>query len=514
MTEYFKDWTAFHARMNPDATILREDETGRHFTYGTFVDRVGRLAAGLRACGVAPGDRVATLMLNSTDTFEIMFAAPRLHALFLPMNWRLAIPELTEIVGQAQPRILIYSTEFSAQAQALAAAFPGLRLIQADRGAPSEYETLATTGPMLPVPEDLDWNTTWTIIYTSGTTGKPKGALITYKMAFFNNTHASWMARLSAQSVCASFLPTFHIGGLNAFPNPVLYNGGSVIVMPRFDAARLLELMTNPALGGNRSWGVPTTFSFMAELPDFADARFNDDCVMGTGGAPMPVSLLETYQAKGVTLLQGWGMTETCSTGSILTEDRLVERIGSVGKPIISLQTRLVTKDGRDAEQGEVGEIWVKGPNVTPGYWNNPAADAANFEDGWFKTGDAMRQDEDGFLYMVDRWKDMYISGGENVYPAEVENVLCALPQVSQAAVIGIPDPRWGETGCAFLTLKAGAKIDEAEVIAYCNTRLARYKLPRRVVVIDEMPLNATGKMQKLVLAEMYQRDVATRSLE
>jgi len=507
MTEFFRDWTEFHARMNPAAIALREDETGRVFTYGEFVRRAGRVATGLREMGIGTGDRVATLMLNSTDTFEIMFAVPRLRALFLPMNWRLAVPELTEIVAQAKPTVLIYSAEFSQQAEALHRSFPALRLLRADRGAPSEYETLATTGTPTPVPEDIDWNSPWTIIYTSGTTGKPKGALITYKMVFFNNTHTSWMARLSTASVCASFLPTFHIGGLNAFPNPVLYSGGSVIVMPRYDAARLLDLLTNPELGANRSWGVPTTFSFMSELPQFVEAQFNLDCVMGTGGAPMPIALLEIYQAKGVTLLQGWGMTETCTTGSILTEDRLVERIGSVGKPILNLKTRLVTKSGRDAQQGEVGEMWVKGPTVTPGYWNNPAADAANFEDGWFKTGDAMRQDPEGFLYMVDRWKDMYISGGENVYPAEVENVLCALPQVSQAAVIGIPDNRWGETGCAFVTLKAGDTIDEAAILAHCNGRLARYKLPRRVIILDEMPLNATGKIQKLVLSEIYRRD-------
>jgi len=504
MSECYDDLIAFHARMTPNANALIDDFSGRVLTFADMDRRIGRLAAGLSELGARPGDRVATLIFNSSDAFELMFAMPRLRAIFLPLNWRLAVPELQAIVAQARPRILVYAVQMEAAALALREVLPDLILIRTSPGEHSDYEALAEGSGSLGPAADIDWNDTWTIIYTSGTTGGPKGVLITYKMIYFNNVHTAWLCRLSPSCVCASILPNFHIGGLTALPVPVLFSGGSLIVMRKFDAGRMLEMFTNTAIGANRTWGVPTNFAFMADLPAFAGATFNADTVMGVGGAPMPIPLLDVYQKKGVTLLQGYGMTEATGTITILTQDKLVDKIGSVGKPVLDMQTRLVTAAGREPEVGEVGEVWIKGPTVTPGYWANPELTARAKQDGWLRTGDAMMRDDEGFLWLVDRWKDMYISGGENVYPAEVENTIFAMPEVRQVAVIGIPDRRWGETGCAYVCLQPGATLSAEAVIAYCDTRLARYKLPKRVIFIDDMPLNATGKMQKDVLRKMY----------
>jgi len=513
MSECYDDLIAFHARMTPSANALIDDSSGRVLTFEDVDRRIGRLAAGLAALGVEPGDRVAALMFNSSDAFELQFTVPRLRAIFVPLNWRLAIPELQEIVGQAKPKVLIYSPEMEAHAMALRHNLPSLVLIRTESGAPSEYESLANGVNWLGPAPDIDWHDTWTIIYTSGTTGGPKGVMLTYKMIYFNNVHTAWLCRLTPSCVCASILPNFHIGGLTALPVPVLFSGGSIIVMRKFEAERMLEMFSNPDIGANRTWGVPTNFAFMAELPAFAKATFNHDTVMGVGGAPMPLALLEIYQKKKVTLLQGYGMTEATGTISVLTEDKLVEKKGSVGKPVMDVQIRLVTAEGREPSTGEVGEIWIKGPTVTPGYWANPDITSAAKQDGWLKTGDAMRCDADGYLYLIDRWKDMYISGGENVYPAEVENVIFAMPEVRQVAVIGVPDERWGETGCAYVCLHAGIIMEEQTVIAYCAQRLARYKLPKRVIFIEDMPLNATGKMQKNMLREVYAASLAASSI-
>jgi fatty-acyl-CoA synthase len=335
------------------------------------------------------------------------------------------------------------------------------------------------------------------IMYTSGTTGHPKGAIITYGMTFWNCVNVGVPARVSCDSVALTVAPLFHTGGLNLFANPCFHAGGTVLVMRSFDPGQTLDLISDPAVGITHFWGVPAHYLFMLQHERFAKADFSRLIGACMGGAPAPLSLLEAWAKRGVALQQGYGMTETSPTTLVIDGEQAIRKIGSAGLPVLHTEVRLVTAEGRDANPGEIGEIWTRGPNVTPGYWNRPEADASSFTDGWLHTGDAARQDGDGFYYIVDRWKDMYISGGENVYPAEVENAIYELPGVAEVAVIGIPNEHLGEVGRAFIVPKPGAELTAEAVICHCRAQIAKYKVPAEFMFIDQLPRTATGKVLK-----------------
>jgi fatty-acyl-CoA synthase len=335
-----------------------------------------------------------------------------------------------------------------------------------------------------------------TIMYTSGTTGNPKGAMITHGMNVWHCVNMGPAAGVGSDSVHLTAIPLFHTGGLNVFSNPVLHAGGTVLIMQAFDAAEVLRVIGDPELGVTHFFAVPAPYQFMEQHPDFANTDLSRLRVVCVGGAPSPLPLMEAWAARGVLMMQGFGMTETMACIFLDSRDAM-RKIGSTGKPLMHSDMRVARADGSACVPEEIGELWVTGPNVTPGYWNRPEATASSFEGEWFKTGDAARMDREGFVYIVDRWKDMYISGGENVYPAEVENVLYQLPQIAEAAVVGVPDERWGEVGVAVLALRPGAQLDRGVVIAHCSSRLAKFKVPRDVAIVDALPRNATGKVLK-----------------
>jgi fatty-acyl-CoA synthase len=341
-------------------------------------------------------------------------------------------------------------------------------------------------------------------MYTSGTTGQPKGAIITHGMTFWNCVNLGAPAYITPSSVLLTVLPLFHTGGLNCYTNPVLHAGGTVLIMRAFDPGLALKLISDPAVGINLFFGVPSIYQFMARHPAFAASDLSRLVIGGVGGAPMPVPLLHAWEARGVALQQGYGMTETSPAVLVLDREDAVRKAGSSGKPVLHTEVRVVHPDGRDATIGELGELWVRGPNVTPGYWNRPDANQSSFTDDWLHTGDATRVDEEGFYYIVDRWKDMYISGGENVYPAEVENVLHQLDAIAEAAVIGMPDAQWGEVGMAIVAVKPGQSISEAGIFAHCAANLARFKCPRVIRFVDALPRNATGKIHKPTLRKNF----------
>ena len=284
----------------------------------------------------------------------------------------------------------------------------------------------------------------------------------------------------------------------------MLHAGGTVAIMRAFDPGMALKLIGDTASGINIFFGVPAIYQFMAQHPAFAETDFTRIVIGGVGGAPMPVPLLKIWEARGVALQQGYGMTETSPAVLALDREDAAAKAGSAGKPVLHTQVRIVSPDGVDVAPGELGELWVKGPNITPGYWNRPEANQSSFTDGWLHTGDATRMDEDGFYYIVDRWKDMYISGGENVYPAEVENVLYQLPAIAEAAVIGVADATWGETGLAIVALKPQHSLKDADIVAHCRANLARFKCPQRIVFVEALPRNATGKVHKPTLRATY----------
>ena len=509
MAVRYYDWIAHFGRRTPNKTAAIDLASGRRFTYAEFDARISRLATHLRdQLKIARGDRVAVLALNNTDTLEVQFACGRLGAVFLPLNTRLTVPELHYIVGDAAPKAMVHDADLAETALAVGK----LCNIEAALllGPEGSYEAAIASSKPLDRIEQVTLDDISTIMYTSGTTGQPKGAIITHGMTFWNCVNLGGPAYITPSSVLLTVLPLFHTGGLNCYTNPVLHSGGTVLIMRAFDPGTALKLISDASYGINSFFGVPSIYQFMAQHPLFETADFSRLIIGGVGGAPMPVPLLNVWERRGVALQQGYGMTETSPAVLALDREDAVRKAGSSGKPVLHTEVRIVRPDGRDAAVGELGELWVKGPNVTPGYWNRPEANRTSFTDGWLHTGDATRVDEDGFYYIVDRWKDMYISGGENVYPAEVENVLHQIAGIAEAAVIGVPDPQWGEVGMAIVAAKPDHSLTEAAIHAHCAANLARFKCPRLIRFVDALPRNATGKIHKPTLRKNFSIAAAT----
>ena len=503
------DWIAHFGRRTPDKIAVVDLGSGRRLSYAQFDARIARLATHLREkLAIKRGDRVAVLALNTTDTLEVQFACGRLGAVFLPLNTRLTVPELHYIVGDAAPSLMIHDTELADTALSVARLCKVASTLSLGPG--GTYEAAIAAAKPLSACEIVTLDDISTIMYTSGTTGQTKGAIITHGMTFWNCVNLGGPAYISPSSVLLTVLPLFHTGGLNCYTNPVLHAGGTVLIMRAFDPGAALALISDPAYGINAFFGVPSIYQFMAQHPAFADSDFSRLVIGGVGGAPMPVPLLKVWEARGVALQQGYGMTETSPAVLTLDREDAARKAGSSGKPVLHTEVRIVRPDGTDAASGELGELWVKGPNVTPGYWNRPDANASSFTDGWLHTGDAARVDADGFYYIVDRWKDMYISGGENVYPAEVENVLHQLAAIAEAAVIGVPSEQWGEVGMAIVAVKPGHSLAEAEIHAHCAANLARFKCPRLIRFVEALPRNATGKIHKPTLRKNFTSPDAT----
>jgi fatty-acyl-CoA synthase len=499
-TPPYYDWISHHAGRRPRQLAINDLQTGRKFTYADLDRRTNRLAGALARRGVGKGDRVALLAPNCAEYFELQFACGRLGAIMLPLNWRLTVPELEYILGDATPMLLIHDRSFADQARALSKS-----LLEIDPERPDcSYERALAEAPEPPAPRALTHDDVGMIMYTSGTTGHPKGAIITHGMVFWNAVNLGIPALISPQTVQIVILPLFHTGGLNCYANPVLHAGGTILIMRAFEPGLALDYISDPALGVTHFFGVPAPYQFMMQHPKFQGADLSRLRISGVGGAPCALAILEGWQARGVALVQGWGMTETSPAGTMLDATDAIRKVGSAGKAMMHTAIRIVDDAGKDVAKGGIGELLIKGPNITPGYWNKPEATRAAFTDGWLHTGDAARMDDEGFVYIVDRWKDMYISGGENVYPAEVENVIFQLPQVADAAIIGVPNDRWGEVGMAIIVRKAGQALEEGDVIRHCLGRLAKFKVPQSVVFVDVLPRNATGKVLKRELRTQF----------
>jgi fatty-acyl-CoA synthase len=509
------DWIAFHADRTPEKLAMVDQATGRRFTYGEFNDRAARLAAYLRdEWDIKPGDRVAILAKNSTDYFEVQFACIKAGAMLLPLNWRLAAPELLFILNDAAPKGLLYDAEFADRIPGLAAS-PLQRYLRLDFGAPPTdrnpaYEDAITgTTARAEMNPQTTHDTPMMIMYTAGTTGHPKGVIITHGMMLWNAVNITTPTGLNCDSTHYVVLPTFHIGGLNLYANPLLHLGGSNIVARNFEPALALRTLSDPEQGVTHFFGVPSIYLFLSQHPDFDKADLSRIRSWGCGGAPMPVSVLEQYARRGIIIQLGFGMTETSPTVFLIDKRRALAKPTSVGKPLQHTRVRVVDDNLRDLPPGQIGEVVISGPNITPGYWQRPDANESSFsldEHGnrWLHSGDAGTIDEEGCIYIVDRYKDMYISGGENVYPAEVEQVIYQLAGIAEAAVIGVPDERWGECGKAIVVLKPGAALAADAIIDHCAKNLAKFKVPKTVEFIDALPRNAAGKVLKRELRAKF----------
>ncbi len=507
------DWIAHHRDNRADKEAVRDLGTGRSFTYGELDARVDAMASYFASLGVGRGDRVAVLAHNGVEYFDVQFACARTGAICVLLNWRLTVNELEYILNDSSPKLLVHDTEFVASAGELQRRCGIATTLEIAGGTPdSPYEQALAAAADGPIDRaTLTHDDVLTIMYTSGTTGLPKGAMITHGMNFWNCVNLGIPAGVGLETVHLNVLPLFHTGGLNCYSNPVLHAGGTVVLVRQFDPGEALALIGDPDQGITHFFAVPAPYQFMMQHPDFATTDLSRLRIAGVGGAPCALTIMETWMDRGVLLSQGFGMTETSPAAIFLDPGDALRKIGSTGKALMHTEFRIVNDDGGDCGPDEVGELWVAGPHITPGYWNKPEATESAFEGRWLKTGDAARMDDEGFVFIVDRWKDMYISGGENVYPAEVENVLYQIAGVAEAAVIGVPNDRWGEVGLAVLALQPGAEVDRQQVQEHCAERLAKFKVPADIAIVEALPRNATGKVLKRELRNRFVSDDAPK---
>jgi fatty-acyl-CoA synthase len=493
------DWIGFHAANTPESVATIELPSRRTQTYGQLHDRIGRVADWLKSLGVERGDRVGVLALNSADTMDIIFATWRIGAVHLALNFRLTASELDFIIGNAEPSVLIYDRELESTVHELTVAVEHV-VETAGTGEASEFEAaIADRQPVLQMVE-LEPEDQCMLMYSSGTTGLPKGVIITHGMMLWAQYNASSSMHCSSDMVSLAVMPLFHIGGLQVFTCPALFYGGVAVIARTFDPGMTLDAFNDPDLGITHFLGVPAIFNALRDHPKNRDTDFSRLEVCIAGAEAVPEALVRWWYERGVVIREGYGMTENVASCVALGAHDVPRKIGAAGKPLRHIQIKVMKEDGSEASSGESGEIWCRGPVVTPGYWRRPDANEEVFVDGWLRTGDIGSMDEEGYLYIEDRLKDMYISGGENVYPAEIENVLYELEAIREVAVIGVPDERWGETGCAVVVLQDDVELAPEAILHHCRDKLARFKHPNHVVFVEALPRNATGKVLKFEL--------------
>lgn len=505
MVDVSTDWVRLNARRYPTAPALRNVETGERYTWSELDERVGRLAGVFAGLGIGSGDRVLLLAEGDTRTFEVQFACMRLGAIMVPLNWRLALPELIELAGDAEPSVVIHDDVWRAHATEISRAVgaPAALSWRCDDPSTDYEKCLASASPVEPR-DDLPLDLPTHILHTSGTTGMPKGAITSQKSLTWQTFNTAADAGMTGPGcVHLNPMPLFHAGGLTTVSAPMLLTGGCVATMRRFVPDQIADLLGDPNQRITHFTAPPVMWLMLSEQAayeqgDFSSLRF----AQVAGGVPSR-ELLDRWNAKGVLLRQAYGGTELGPAVTTMPADEVYNRPASCGRAVPFTHVRIVDADGRDVTGTEVGEVWIKGPSVTPGYWRRDAATDGAFVDGYFRTGDAAWRDEDGFYYLVDRYKDMYKSGGENVAPAEVERVLATHPDVVDVAVIGVPDPKWGEVGKAFVVVRQSATLTLEDLREHCAKSIARYKAPYHLVVVADLPRNTTGKVVKANLRKL-----------
>jgi fatty-acyl-CoA synthase len=488
------DLLAKRAALSGERIAFEDAATGETLSYAALDARAGRAASLLAARGVGKGDRVAILTRNRIEFFELLFGCARLGAILVPLNWRMPPAELDGLIADAAPALLFHGSAEAGAATALANPLPTVNF-------DSDYAAARDAAPVGRWRSLWPSVATWYLIYTSGTTGRPKGVIYTYRMAVANYVNIGGGIDLASTDTTLTFLPNFHTAGINLHALPTLIAGGRVILMDGYDGEVMVSLLEARRL--DTLFAVPTVYQSLLDHPRFAAAPLDHVRHWGCGGAPLPDALAARYRDLGVRVCNGMGMTETGPTAFLVDAADAWERLGSVGKPQLLCSARIVDEADRELPDGTVGDLQFSGPGVTPGYWRDEEATRAAFTlDGWLRSGDLARRDADGFYWIAGRRKEMFISGGENVYPAEVENVLSAHPDVVDVAVLAEADPKWGEVGRAVIQLAPdGGRPDCAALDAFCRERLAPYKVPRRFDFVAEFPRTSAGKIQKHLLA-------------
>lgn len=507
-------WPARRAQLTPDAVAFSFE--GTDTTFAQVEHRVAALANALLARGVLPGSRIAYMGGNHPALLECLFAAGRIGAITVLINARLSRHETHYILQDCGASVLLLGAEQLEQfgyiecndvpeLRHLINVDPELtddktlRLAQGWR--PETYpEVLAATEPTS-LQAQVSLDDPCLIMYTSGTTGRPKGAVLTHGNIFFNDMNVLIETDIRNDEVCLAAAPLFHIAGLNGLVLPVFLKGGRIVLVRAFRAQAALEIIEREKI--TCMFGVPAMLDSFSQNPAFPDADLSSLRTLIVGGAPVPTRILRQFTTRGVDIQQGYGLTETSPAVLKLSAEDAVHKVGSAGKPQFLVDVQVQDANGEPIKVGETGEILTRGPNVFKEYWNRPADTDLAFADGWFRTGDLATIDEDGHVFLRDRSKDMYISGGENVYPSEIENALLDIQGIVEAAVIGVPNDQWGEIGAAYLVLEPNSQLEEQAILDSLQGRLARYKQPKRIHLVEELPRTSTGKLQKHVLRQL-----------
>ncbi|PAU94149.1 AMP-dependent synthetase [Aliifodinibius salipaludis] len=490
----YNNWLKKRERYTPQKEAVIDTVGGKRYTYRELNQKANRLAGYLQQeCGLEAGDRLAVVSKNNIEYLILFFACAKVGTVMVPLNYRLPQSGLNELLDDADPHLIVCSDEFSfvEEGAAKAISFSLItKVLDDSQPDPELYEADA---------EDIAM-----ILYTSGTTGKSKGAMISWQQIHWNSINTEISLELTGQDCAFVNTPFYHTGGWHVLLTPLIHHGGKLVLQPEFDAAECNELIEEEAI--TILFGIPTMLRMMMEEPNFDEVDVSSVRFAICGGESCPIPTINRYKEKGIPIRQGYGLTEAGPNCYSLPAGDAIRKKGSVGFPNFHIGVKIVDDDNEEVPQGEVGELLMKGPHVFAGYWKNPEATEEAIDNGWVHTGDLFRCDEDGYYYMVGRKKEMYISGGENVYPVQVEKVIYEHDAVAQVAVIGVPDEQWGETGCAFVVINDGFSMTKEELRSYCRKHLAGYQTPKHIFFRDSLPVGDSNKIQKRDLEEEFKK--------
>lgn len=484
------DWIAFWADITPERTAIKIAESGKSYDYKGIHGIALKWATGLRDhYGIKKGSRVAILAKTCIEYIYLFSAAQKLGFVLVPLNYRLTASEVETLIEDIDPALLLFKEEFKELVP------------QVNRCITLSEMTIefSTCSPLRDL-EPIDLDDPLFILYTSGSSGIPKGSIYTHKMLFWNSVNTQISLKIDTDTTTVLCMPPFHTGGWNVLLTPILHAGGCCVLMEKFEAKDVIrEIEKNRC---SIFMGVPTMLSMMKNESDFENADLSSLDYILVGGEAMSLDLIESYQEKGIPIRQGYGMTEVGPNLTSLHHNDSIRKRGSIGKPNMYVETKVVDDEGNEVGPGESGELLLSGPVVTPGYFNNKEETQKSFSGHWFHTGDVVIKDDEGFLYIVDRIKNMYISGGENVYPLQVEKILSQHPSIREIAIIGVPDEKWGETGLAFLSIAEQDSLSLDKVKSFCKGKLSKYKIPKHLKLLNELPKSDTGKIDRKLLKQ------------
>lgn len=500
MNNFHTDWIEKWALYTPDKMVLRDYESGKEWTYKDFNYRVNFISRELvESHKISEGERIAVYSRNNSSYVALFFACLKIGAILVPVNYRLTPREIDHVLEDTEPKILYYETDFEENIKKI----QSKNLISQRVNIQEIWKVLNKSNLKSEFQsKNFDEEKPVMILYTSGSTGNPKGAIITNKMLFWNSINTALRLEITKQDHTLTFAPFYHTGGWNVLLTPFVHHGASQTIMDSFDADKILNLIEKEKV--TLLFGVPTMLQMMSLSPLFEDADLSSMRYIIVGGSPMPIPLIEKYHKKGIAIRQGYGLTEVGPNCFSLPESDAITKIGSIGFPNFYFAVKVVNESGELSDTNEPGELWLKSPVVTPGYWRNEEATNQAITDGWFHTGDIVSKDEDNYFYVLDRKKNMFISGGENVYPSEIEKILQSYENIKEAAVIGVEDDRWGEVGHAFIIIKEQIKLSNEKLIEYCKQYLAKYKIPKYFTTLEELPLNSSSKIDKRKLLDIH----------